>query len=42
MTYDEAEEPVSRLINDFGPAVASPSRARERAAMPFVHLEREP
>ncbi|MYY81475.1 restriction endonuclease [Streptomyces sp. SID335] len=38
--YDEAVEPVSRLINDFGPAVTSPSRARERAAMPFVHLER--
>ncbi|GGL87779.1 HNH endonuclease [Streptomyces fumigatiscleroticus] len=41
VTYDEAEEPVSRLINDFGPAVTSPYRARERAAMPFVHLERE-
>ncbi|WP_308376245.1 phosphorothioated DNA-binding restriction endonuclease [Streptomyces sp. ISL-99] len=41
VTYDEAEEPVSRLINDFGPAVMSRSRARERAAMPFVHLERE-
>lgn len=41
VSYDEAEEPVSRLINDFGPAVTSPSRARERAAMPFVHLERE-
>ncbi|AXG79564.1 phosphorothioated DNA-binding restriction endonuclease [Streptomyces paludis] len=40
VTYDEAEEPVSRLINDFGPAVTSPARARERAAMPFVHLER--
>ncbi|MGA4843743.1 phosphorothioated DNA-binding restriction endonuclease [Streptomyces sp. G45] len=40
VTYAEAEEPVSRLINDFGPAVASPARARERAAMPFVHLER--
>ncbi|WP_327268650.1 HNH endonuclease [Streptomyces sp. NBC_01218] len=40
VSYDEAEEPVSRLINDFGPAVTSPSRARERAAMPFVHLER--
>ncbi|MDH2389371.1 HNH endonuclease [Streptomyces sp. HNM0663] len=38
--YDEAEEPVSRLINDFGPAVISRTRARERAAMPFVHLER--
>ncbi len=41
VTYDEAEEPVSRLVNEFGPAVASRSRARERAAMPFVHLERE-
>ncbi|MGP3949591.1 phosphorothioated DNA-binding restriction endonuclease [Streptomyces sp. 7N604] len=41
VTYDEAEEPVSRLINDFGPAMTSRSRARERAAMPFVHLERE-
>ncbi|WP_347106115.1 phosphorothioated DNA-binding restriction endonuclease [Streptomyces sp. CB03238] len=41
VTYEEAEEPVSRLINDFGPAVTSRTRARERAAMPFVHLERE-
>ncbi|MFF9126329.1 phosphorothioated DNA-binding restriction endonuclease [Streptomyces sp. NPDC014889] len=41
VTYQEAEEPVSRLINDFGPAVASRSLARQRAAMPFVHLERE-
>ncbi|MFI1357442.1 phosphorothioated DNA-binding restriction endonuclease [Streptomyces sp. NPDC020898] len=40
VTYEEAEEPVSRLINDFGPAVTSRARARERAAMPFVHLER--
>ncbi len=40
VAYDEAEEPVSRLINDFGPAVTSRTRARERAAMPFVHLER--
>jgi putative restriction endonuclease len=39
--YEEAEEPVSRLINEFGPPVASPSGARQRAAMPFVHLERE-
>jgi len=29
------------LINDFGPPVASPSAGRQRAAMPFVHLERE-
>lgn len=41
VAYDEAEEPVSRLINDFGPAVLSRSRARERAAMPFVYLERD-
>lgn len=41
VTYDEAEAPVSRLINDFGPAVTNRSRARERAAMPFVHLERQ-
>jgi putative restriction endonuclease len=40
-TYRQAEEPVSQLINDFGPPVASSSAARQRAAMPFVHLERE-
>ena len=40
-TYRQAEEPVSQLINDFGPPVASPAAARQRAAMPFVHLERE-
>ena len=40
VSYREAEEPVSRLINDFGPPVASPAAARQRAAMPFVHLER--
>lgn len=40
-TYQQAEEPVSQLINEFGPPVASPSLARQRAAMPFVHLERE-
>jgi putative restriction endonuclease len=39
--YTEAGEPVSTLINDFGPPVASPSAGRQRAAMPFVHLERE-
>ena len=38
--YAEAEEPVSTLINDFGPPVASASAGRQRAAMPFVHLER--
>lgn len=41
VTYGEAEDPVSRLINDFGPAVTSVARARQRAAMPFVHLERD-
>ncbi len=40
-SYQQAEEPVSQLINDFGPPVASSSAARQRAAMPFVHLERE-
>jgi putative restriction endonuclease len=40
-TYEEAEQPVSALINDFGPPVASVSAGRQRAAMPFVHLERE-
>ena len=40
-SYQQAEEPVSQLINDFGPPVASPALARQRAAMPFVHLERE-
>ncbi len=41
VSYESAEEPVSRLINDFGPVVRSPATARQRAAMPFVHLERE-
>jgi putative restriction endonuclease len=40
-TYAEAEEPVSVLINEFGPRVVSAAGARQRAAMPFVHLERE-
>ncbi|MFF2366305.1 phosphorothioated DNA-binding restriction endonuclease [Streptomyces sp. NPDC058122] len=40
VTYDEAEGPVSRLINDFGPMISNPSQAKQRAAMPFVHLER--
>jgi putative restriction endonuclease len=40
-TYAEAEEPVSALINEFGPRMASAAAARRRAAMPFVHLERE-
>lgn len=39
VTYAEAEEPVSRLINDYGPAVGR-ATAVQRAAMPFVHLER--
>lgn len=37
--YADAEAPVNRLINDFGPPVR-PASARQRAAMPFVHLER--
>lgn len=40
-TYAEAEEPVSQLINEFGPPVVTPAATRQRAAMPFVHLERE-
>src|SRR5260370_42276742 len=40
-TYQHAEEPVSQLINDFGPPGATTAAARQRAAMPFVHLERE-
>ena len=41
VTYEQAEAPVSDLINEFGPPVASPNAGRQRAAMPFVHLERE-
>src|SRR5260221_1390796 len=37
----EAADPVSQLINDFGPPVRSPALERQRAAMPFVHLERD-
>src|SRR6516225_6236658 len=40
-SYQQAEAPVSQLINDFGPPVASAAAARQRAAMPFVHPERE-
>ncbi|KAA2250753.1 restriction endonuclease [Solihabitans fulvus] len=40
-SYAELEEPVSRLINDFGPPVRSRAREQQRAAMPFVHLERD-
>jgi len=32
-TYRQAEEPVSQLINDFGPPVASPAVARQRTAI---------
>jgi putative restriction endonuclease len=39
--YAEAADPVSRLINDFGPSVKGPALERQRAAMPFVHLERD-
>jgi len=38
--YADAEQPVSELINRFGPSVRH-ATARHRAAMPFVHLERE-
>ncbi len=41
VTYQEAAEPVTQLINDFGPAVTSAAAARHRAAMPFIHLERQ-
>ncbi|MGO8895888.1 MAG: hypothetical protein ACLP8X_20795 [Streptosporangiaceae bacterium] len=40
-SYQQAEELVSQLINDSGPPVAGPAAARQRAAMPFVHLERD-
>lgn len=36
VAYAEAEEPVSRMIDDYGPH----AKAADRAAMPFVHLER--
>ena len=39
-TFAEANEAVSELINDFGPG-AKAATTRHRAAMPFVHLERE-
>jgi putative restriction endonuclease len=39
--YAEAADPVSRLISEFGPPVKSPALERQRAAMPFVHLERD-
>ncbi len=41
VSYAEAADPVSQLINDFGPPVRSPALERQRAAMPFVHLERD-
>ncbi|MBN6035287.1 hypothetical protein [Amycolatopsis sp. 195334CR] len=37
-TYAEAEEAVGQLIDEFSPA--SQRGQRDRAAMPFVHLER--
>ena len=40
-TYAQAASPASQLINDFGPPVRSPALERQRAAMPFVHLERD-
>ena len=36
-SYEEAEKPVTRLLDDFGP----PSAKKYRAAMPFVDLESE-
>ena len=39
VAYHDSEEPVSRLINEYGPP--RKGSARDRAAMPFVHLERE-
>ncbi|MCI0386128.1 hypothetical protein LJ221_17845 [Streptomyces sp. CNQ085] len=36
VAYGEAEEPVGRMIDDYGP----PALSSDRAAMPFVHLER--
>jgi putative restriction endonuclease len=41
VSYLEAQEPVSQLINDYGPAVGSAGAAKHRAAMPFIHLERQ-
>jgi putative restriction endonuclease len=41
VTYSDLEQPVSDLINEFGPPVVSLAAAGQRAAMPFVHLERE-
>jgi putative restriction endonuclease len=40
-SYADAAGPVNQLINDFGPPVRSPALERQRAAMPFVHLERD-
>ena len=34
VTDEQAEAPVSELINDFGPPVAHPAAKRQRAAMP--------
>lgn len=36
VSYREAEDPVSRLINDFGPPITSPSRARQRGEVHFA------
>jgi putative restriction endonuclease len=43
VSYKEAEEPVSHLINQFGTPISRPSTANQlkRAAQPFVHLERK-
>lgn len=39
--FAEAAGPVSELINGFGSPVSNPAAAQHRAAMPFVHVERE-
>lgn len=38
VTYEETQEPVDRLLAEFGTPA---KRSRDRAAMPFFHLESE-
>src|SRR3546814_6906570 len=38
VTYDEVQEPVDRLLAEFGTPAR---RGKDRAAMPFFHLEPE-
>lgn len=40
VAYRDAHQPVTDLINEFGPSPSTTSGARYRAAMPFAHLER--